>query len=165
MKSVVFSLKPEANNSFYFFIRVGFKIKSPFFCLIYFSLHLYFVWKKIALKPLPSSRQKAPSLFHILLILGLMAAFFALDLCLPLGMAGGVPYVAVVLVVWWLGPGRYIIPMAMASSILVGLGYLFSPDGGIPWVVFTNRMLALFAIWVTAFSLVRANRSGCGTVL
>lgn len=72
------------------------------------------------------------------------------DLSIPLGVAGGVPYVAVVLVSLWSSNPRLPIWSAIGCSILTGLGFLLSPAGGIPWMVFTNRFLALFAIWVTA---------------
>lgn len=56
------------------------------------------------------------------------SALLLIDLSLPLGVAGGVPY----------------------------------PEGGIPWVVLTNRFLALFAIWVTAVLLARAKTAEMG---
>ena len=83
----------------------------------------------------------------------LALAILVLDLSLPLGVAGGVPYVALVLLGWWFGNRRYIILLAAVGSVLTLAGYHFSPDGGTPWVVLTNRALALFAIWVTAVLL------------
>lgn len=120
---------------------------------------IFFPGKTMAAEPFTSHPKKPSPLFHLLLALGLMGVFFALDLFLPLGVAGGVPYVTVVLAGWWLGPASYLIPLAIASSILIGLGYLFSPEGGTLWVVLINRLLALFAIWVTTFGLVLAKRS------
>ena len=86
-------------------------------------------------------------------------AILFLDLSLPLGVAGGVPYVAIVLAGWWFKSLRSILILAVLSSLLTLAGYLFSPEGGIPWVVVTNRILALFAIWVTAFLLSFAKRA------
>jgi len=80
----------------------------------------------------------------------LAAGFFIADLQLPLGVAGGVPYVAVVLLGWWLPRRRDVIALAILSVILILAGYFLSPPGGIPWVVVANRLLAVFAVVVTA---------------
>lgn len=75
---------------------------------------------------------------------------FAVDINLPLGIAGGVPYIAVILLTLWnkkLSPSIY---FAVICSIMVILGYHFSPAGGEEWKVFLNRALAIFAVWVTA---------------
>ncbi len=80
---------------------------------------------------------------------------FGVDLAIPLGVAGGVPYVAVVLVSLWSSDPRLPVRVAIGCSILTGLGLVFSPAGGIMWMVFTNRFLALFAIWATAILAVR----------
>lgn len=82
----------------------------------------------------------------------------AFDLSLPLGVAGGVPYVALVLVGAWLAKPQYIFVLAVLGSVLTIFGYFVSPSGGISWVVFTNRTLALFVIWVTAFLLFSRKR-------
>ena len=80
---------------------------------------------------------------------------FAVDLAIPLGVAGGVPYVAAVLVSLWSPDPRLTVRVAIGCSILTGLGLVYSPAGGIMWMVFTNRFLALFAIWATAILAVR----------
>lgn len=90
-----------------------------------------------------------------LLRTGILAALltvlvFIVDLQIPLGVAGGVPYVAVVLLGWWFPRKRHIFYLAVIGSALTIAGYYASPEGGIPWMVVTNRFLALFAIWVTA---------------
>jgi hypothetical protein len=75
---------------------------------------------------------------------------FAVDINLPLGVAGGVPYVAVILITLWNTKQSPPIYFAVICSIMVILGYHFSPAGGEEWKVFFNRALAIFAIWVTA---------------
>jgi PAS domain S-box-containing protein len=81
----------------------------------------------------------------------LAGAILAVDLSLPLGVAGGVPYVAVVLLAGWTRDPRYILTFAAVTSLLTTIGYVFSPEGGVVWMVLANRALALFAIWTTAF--------------
>ena len=82
--------------------------------------------------------------------IALALAIFIFDLSMPLGVAAGAPYIALVLigyfVPWWF----YIYLMAIFASCLVIIGYYASPDGGVPWVVLTNRGLTLLAIWATA---------------
>ncbi len=81
----------------------------------------------------------------------LAIAILGIDLAIPLGVAGGVPYVAVVLISLWAPDKRFTVLVAVICSILTLVGFLYSPDGGKMWQVVFNRMLALFAIWVTAF--------------
>ena len=90
----------------------------------------------------------------------LASLFFALDLLLPLGVAGGVPYVAVVLLGAWLPRERHVLGLALATSALTLIGYLLSPSGGVIWMVLANRALALFAIWVSAILIIQRNRRG-----
>ncbi|MBE9556302.1 MAG: hypothetical protein IMF08_05545 [Proteobacteria bacterium] len=86
----------------------------------------------------------------------LAVGIFAIDLLLPLGAAGGVPYVALVLLGWWFESPRYIILLGAISTVLTILGFFYSPPGGIEWMIVTNRALALFAIWITVILLGRA---------
>ena len=81
----------------------------------------------------------------------LMAVVFTMDLNLPLGVAGGVPYVAVILVALWSPKKKLAIYLALICSIMTLLGFYLSPPGGELWKVLFNRGLALFAIWITAF--------------
>ena len=87
----------------------------------------------------------------------LAAGFFVIDLQVPLGVAGGVPYVAVVLLGWWFPQKMQIVGIAALACLLTVVGYILSPEGGEFWIVLTNRGLALFAILVTAGLLILAN--------
>jgi len=75
---------------------------------------------------------------------------FALDLALPAGVAGGVPYVLVILLGIWLPSPRYVIGLALICTVLTILGYLLSPAGGVAWMELANRGLALVVIWISA---------------
>lgn len=81
----------------------------------------------------------------------LTVAIFTLDINLPLGVAGGVPYITVVLIALWSPKRHFAIYLAVICSVMTLLGYYFSPPGGELWKVIFNRTLALFAIWITAF--------------
>ena len=100
-----------------------------------------------------SEKGEYPSLRLSVLAALLAMLVFVADLWIPLGVAGGVPYVAVVLLGWWFPRRRHIVFLALISSALTVAGYFFSEEGGIHWMVIANRLLALFAVWVTAILL------------
>gem|GEM_PF-767736 len=102
---------------------------------------------------------RAKSTSGIVFLAALLSGFiFVIDFIIPLGVAAGVPYVAVMLLgIWLLQPG-HVVGLAVATSLLIVLGYLMSPTGGIAWMVLANRALALFAIWVVALAIVRRKR-------
>ena len=89
------------------------------------------------------------------LIVLLAAGIFVLDLVIPLGVAGGVLYVVVVLLSLQSGRRHYTWLTSAAASALTILGLMFSPSGGTMWMVLFNRFLALFAIWATAILSVK----------
>lgn len=77
-------------------------------------------------------------------------AVFVADLTIPLGVAAGVPYVAVIVLSVRI-PGQLpTVFFAIACSLLTTAGFLLSPEGGQFWQVIFNRALAIFAIWVAA---------------
>jgi PAS domain S-box-containing protein len=80
----------------------------------------------------------------------LAGGIFLIDSMIPLGIAGGVPYIALVLLSLWSPRRRDIIFAASLGSVLTIVGYFISPVGGIHWMVLSNRFLAILAIWVTA---------------
>ena len=89
----------------------------------------------------------------------LAGLILVLDVNLPLGVAGGVPYVAVVLSGLWLGNRRHVLALAVGTTLLTLLGYVYSPEGGILWIVISNRLLAVAVIWITAGLILLASRS------
>jgi len=80
-----------------------------------------------------------------------LIAIFLVDLSVPLGFAGGVPYVIAVLASAWTGQTRYIMAVSVIASGLTIIGYLSSPDGATSGIVLANRMLALVVIWTAAW--------------
>ena len=73
----------------------------------------------------------------------LAGLIFYFDLSLPLGVAGAVPYIAVMFIAWQLADPRSVLFFAVICSFLTWLGYLYSPEGGVTWVVLTNRGFAI----------------------
>lgn len=83
-----------------------------------------------------------------------MIAIFAMDLLMPLGVVGGVHYLAVILLTLLLPSRRSTVQFALACSGLTILGMVFSPPGGVLWQVIFNRALSIFAIWITAIIVI-----------
>jgi PAS domain S-box-containing protein len=95
----------------------------------------------------------------LLLSAALAAGIFGLDLLVPLGVAGGVPYVAVVLLCLWLPWRACAFVFAALCSVLTLLGYFFSPPGGEPRQVVMNRLLAVGVIWAGAALVAQRKRA------
>ncbi len=95
------------------------------------------------------------------LLIGSIAAagIFIVDASLPLGIADGMLYVALVLLGMMARNRKLIIMAAIVSSILNLLGYFFSPPGGELTNVITNRILAFVTIWMTAILCLLKNKA------
>lgn len=92
---------------------------------------------------------------HFLLCVLLGVVVFSLDLVTPVGVAGGVPYVIVVLACLW-SPARHdAVAAAAVCSILTVAGFFLSPHTDATWPAVSNRLLALLAIWITALLVAR----------
>lgn len=89
----------------------------------------------------------------------LAAGIFAIDIRVPLGVAGGVGYVAVVLISLRSDRRGFTLSAAAVVSALTVAGFFWSPSGGIGWMVLSNRALALYAIWATALFGLQLTRS------
>jgi len=102
--------------------------------------------------PFKSSANKSTA--YIALICTVLAAvIFVVDIeSLPLGVAAGVAYVGVVAVALWLPRWQHTFIVAGGVSVLTVVGFLLSDPAGIPWMVVANRLLALYAIWLTAIA-------------
>ncbi len=86
-----------------------------------------------------------------MLCAALAAVIFIVDMTsVPLGIAAGVAYVGVVLIALWFPKWQHTMIVAGAVSVLTIIGCFMSDPAGIPWMVVANRLLALFAIWLTA---------------
>lgn len=89
---------------------------------------------------------------------GLVAVVFAVDLCLPLGVASAVPYTFAVLLALAAKPGWVGPAVAGVCAVLTVAKMEIVPERGTTemWKVVTNRCLALFAIGMTtALGLLR----------
>ncbi len=90
----------------------------------------------------PSFQQWSP--------MGVLAGgIFIIDLLIPLGVAAGVLYLAVVLLSLRHRDSQLPLWTAVGCSILTITAFFISPVGGELWKVLMNRGLAIFAIWTT----------------
>lgn len=89
---------------------------------------------------------------HIFLICALIAiVVFVIDVTgLPIGVAGGIAYVPVVVIALWLPRWEQTFIVAGGVSILTGLGFLMSEPSAFPWMIAASRLLGLSIIWLTA---------------
>lgn len=79
----------------------------------------------------------------------IVAVIFLGDLVVPLGIAGGVLYVVVILLAMWL-PKRFVYGYAVVCTLLTVAGLFASFEGGVLLTDLANRIVAIFAIWVVA---------------
>ncbi len=90
-----------------------------------------------------------------------LSIIFVIDLLMPLGVAGGVPYVLPTLTTLWTDRQKDTYSVATGAALLTITGYFFSPvTDGVPWMVIANRLLALFVIFVTAVFVIKQKVSG-----
>jgi len=94
--------------------------------------------------------QNSKSYILYLSIIFFTIVILIVDLLIPLGVAGGVPYITIVLLSLWIPNKKATIFLSIICSLLTIVGFYYSPEGGEMWKVILNRSLALYAIWVTA---------------
>lgn len=103
-------------------------------------------------RPPPVRAQRVAVVVSLLIAAGT----FAFDIAAPLGVAGGMPYVAVVLPALVSPLRGHAIWAGLLGTVLTVAGYFLSPDapaGLTDGIVLTNRVLGLMVIWVTALGI------------
>ena len=87
------------------------------------------------------------------------AVIFLLDMSLPLGGAGGVLYIALVLVGWWFHTLLAIALLAAAATLFALAECVWLAKTGAPWMALADRAPVIFAIWITAAMLAAVKKS------
>lgn len=105
------------------------------------------------------SGERENNLPLIIVTILLAAGIFVLDLSIPLGFAGGVPYVLLILLTLFSTQRGNTYILAILVSVLTLLGFFLSPPGGNLATVLLNRFLALFLIWMTAILTLQSRKT------
>jgi Flp pilus assembly protein TadB len=89
----------------------------------------------------------------------ILAVIFIADLFIPLGVAVGVLYVAVILLTLNSPQNKGTVIFAVASSLLIVFAFFHKPPVAFMWKVLFNRGISLFAVWITAMLGIQRNRT------
>jgi len=108
-------------------------------------------WDGFDRRELPVVRKTSAKIIFTAVVLAIF--IFILDLQASLDVAGGVPYVVLVLFGWRFQERSAVLFLAAASTLLTVLGYYYSLQGGVEVGGLANRILAIIVIWVTAAML------------
>jgi len=94
-------------------------------------------------------------------LLVIFAGFiFLLDYMTPLGVAAGIPYIALLIVGAFFTGGKGLLALTLLATILVFSGWAIgSGDEILFWKILTNRLYAVFTIWLAAIILLRNKKA------
>ncbi len=87
------------------------------------------------------------------------AAILAIDALTPVGLGIGVLYTIPVGLTILSKSERMTYAIAIICSVLVPIGYLISPSGGVAYNSYYNRAIALFLIWLMAYLAIQRKRT------
>jgi PAS domain S-box-containing protein len=94
------------------------------------------------------------------LLLALTGFIFLLDYLTPLGVAAGVPYIALIIAGAYVLGERGLVALTVLATGLVFVGWMLAPgDDAALWKVLTNRLYAVFTLWLAAIILLRNKRA------
>ena len=97
--------------------------------------------------------------FISLLIAAVLLIMLVLDLHLPVGVIHGMPYVVLISVSYWLPWRRAPMVLAAISTLLIVVGYLYSPEHIDTTALLLNVGLEAAVLWVTAYLVLRYRAS------
>lgn len=97
---------------------------------------------------------------NIFVILAATIAIFIIDLCLPLGVAAGVPYALVIFASLWVSGIQFTYLIATLGFVLVIAGYFLSPYMVVPQnIVLFNRGITLLLVICSAYMVIKIKRA------
>ncbi|MBI4402203.1 MAG: PAS domain S-box protein [Nitrospirae bacterium] len=94
----------------------------------------------------------------ILMLVGLAAGIFVLDLSIPRGAAIGVLYVVPLFLSFRFSQRTRVLLFAAACTLLTILGAIYAPPGSDLTYVVANRLLSLLVIWTVVLRYVQRSR-------
>jgi len=94
------------------------------------------------------------------LLIAFAGFVFLLDYMTPLGVAAGIPYIALIIVGAFFTGEKGILALTFLSTVLVFIGWVIAPnEAAVFWKVLTNRFYAIFTIWLAAIILLRNKKA------
>ncbi len=118
------------------------------FMLLGFGMTVYFIEKERKLKKALSNPNK---LWMVGYAFSMLILIFLIDMNIPLGVAGGIPYVILILLAWFTSKPKYAIVLGLLSIVLTLIGFFYSASSGLPhWMAITNRVYSILAILVVS---------------
>ncbi len=89
------------------------------------------------------------------IVVVLIAGVFVSDLMTPLGVVDWILYVLPIGLACWMSLRWMPFLLAGACTVLILLGYFFSPPGISAQLAIVNRAIGIVALWTMAFFLTR----------
>jgi signal transduction histidine kinase len=100
---------------------------------------------------MPNRKENFPIIIYYSIVWTVALLIYATDLWLPLGVAGGSLYASLVLIGLLATNRKLMLVGAVLGTILTVAGFFLSPVEGETWKILSNRVIAIFTIWMTAF--------------
>src|SRR5262245_40627750 len=96
----------------------------------------------------------------MIILTGTVLAFglFFVDVFTRVGFAGGIPYVAVIVLSLFSSKTKHAFCFAVGTSVLTVLGSFLSPQDSEMWDASLSRTFGLFVIWITTIISVQYKR-------
>ncbi|PSJ18463.1 GGDEF domain-containing protein [Nitrosomonas supralitoralis] len=106
------------------------------------------------------SLRESSVLANSFVILAATIAIFIIDLCLPLGVAAGVPYALVIFASLWVSGVQFTYLIATLGFVLTIAGYFLSQHLVVPVnIVLFNRGITLLLILCSAYMVIKIKRA------
>ena len=107
-----------------------------------------------------SEEKGVPTVLGLLLVGAFATLILLMDILTPLGLAAGIPYIALIIIGAWFPKQRDILVLAVLATALVFVGFFLSPtEEGALWKAFTNRFYVILTIWLAAIILTRNKKA------
>ncbi|QPJ66195.1 MAG: hypothetical protein G3M78_12640 [Candidatus Nitrohelix vancouverensis] len=91
--------------------------------------------------------------------LSITLCVFLADLYLELGVASGELYLLALVTYYGTRDLKLLVRLSVLCTLLIVLGYLFSPPGGEFWKIALNRCLSISVLWIFTLSQVWLDKS------
>lgn len=86
-------------------------------------------------------------------------AVFIIDIQLPLGVGGGIPYELFVMASYWTQKRRYTVATGVLATLLIVVGFFFSMPSGYVAMSIANRFMSIFVIWGSVWFVINYKKS------